>query len=102
MLATLRRLRAHEVREVLKKGASRRSTYLSMKYVASKTSLRSAAVVSKKTAKKATERNRLRRALYRALASRSEEGQAVLLVQKVPKDAPTEAFRADLGVLFRD
>lgn len=101
MLPTSRRLRAQEVRQVLKTGRQRRAAYLSMKYVISPSPLRAAAVVSKAVAKRATERNRLRRALYRALQERHSTGMAVFFIQKVPPGPLKRAFAADLAALLR-
>ncbi len=99
MLPKPRRLTAEEVQNVLTAGRSARSTLLSAKYVANTGPLRVSAVVSKKVAKRAVERNRLRRALYRALADVDMKGTAVVFVQKVPEGALTPAFREDLLVL---
>lgn len=61
--------------------------------------LRSAAVVSKAVAKRAVDRNRLRRALYRALQSLSGEGRAVFFVQQIPPPPLSTAFARDLAAL---
>ncbi|MSR70608.1 ribonuclease P protein component [Candidatus Kaiserbacteria bacterium] len=66
MLPKHKRLTAAEVREILKSGRSARSSTLSAKYVPSP-SARAAVVVSKKVAKTAVLRNKLRRAAYDAL-----------------------------------
>ena len=100
MLPKRRRLSAREVKEVMTRGRSRRASLLSAKYVAGTSPLRSSAVVSKKVAKKAVERNRLRRALYRALATYKGTGTAVIFVQKIPTDSLTPAFARDLVVLL--
>ncbi len=67
MLAKAQRLTAAEVREILKSGRSARSGTLSAKYTESKRS-KAAVVVSKKVAKTAVVRNKLRRAAYAALS----------------------------------
>ena len=69
MLPSSKRLRTAEVREILSIGRSvRGSNILSAKTLPSqKGGFRAAAVVSKKLAKTAIMRNRLRRAIYRAL-----------------------------------
>ena len=66
MLAKRSRLTAVEVRAILEKGRSVRLGSLSAKYCTAKDA-RAAVVVSKKVAKTAVMRNRLRRAAYRTL-----------------------------------
>lgn len=66
MLAKKHRLGAVQVREILKSGRSIRFGTLSAKFEAASTA-KAAVVVSTKVAKSAVERNRLRRAAYRAL-----------------------------------
>jgi ribonuclease P protein component len=100
MLPKRRRLSAKEVRDIIAGGSSARATLLSAKYFAGPLPLRTAAVVSKKIAKKAVVRNRLRRALYRALASYKGTGLAVIFVQNIPEGALTPAFSAELVVLL--
>ena len=101
MLPRARRLRAAEVRVVMKEGRARRTAHLSMKYLPTQEPLRAAAVVSKSLAKNAVARNRLRRALYRALATRKESGRAVIFVQKMPNGTLSKVFSNDLAILFR-
>ncbi len=101
MLAKSRRLSASEVRDILKKGAPRRAGHLSARVVSGPSPLRAAAVVSKKVAKGAVERNRLRRALYRALREVDGGGCAVIFIQKVPTQPLTPAFLTDLKVLYK-
>lgn len=102
MLPKRRRLSAREVKDVMAVGRSRRAGLLSAKYIIGGTPLRASAVVSKKVAKKAVERNRLRRALYRALATYGGTGTAVIFIQKVPTDPLTPAFAHDLVVLLKN
>lgn len=102
MLPKRRRLSAREVKDVMAVGRSRRAGLLSAKYVVGNAPLRVSAVVSKKVAKKAVERNRLRRALYRALATYKGTGTAVIFIQKVPADPLTPAFANDLVVLLKN
>lgn len=66
MLPKRSRLTAKEVRAILKGGRSVRLQTVSAKYMPSRTS-KAAVVVSSKTAKKAVERNRIRRAAWLAL-----------------------------------
>ncbi|OGC88740.1 hypothetical protein A2419_03185 [Candidatus Adlerbacteria bacterium RIFOXYC1_FULL_48_26] len=102
MLPKRRRLSAREVKDVLAAGRSRRASLLSAKYVTGSNVLRASAVVSKKVAKKAVERNRLRRALYRALTAYKGTGTAVIFIQKVPAGPLTPAFLNDLVVLLKN
>lgn len=102
MLPKRRRLSAREVKEVMQSGRSRRASLLSAKYVPGNNPLRASAVVSKKVAKKAVERNRLRRALYRALVGYKGNGTAVIFIQKVPATPLTPAFAHDLVVLLKN
>lgn len=101
MLKKSRRLTASEVRDVIATGAPRRAGHLSMRVVDGPAPLRAAAVVSKKVAKGAVVRNRLRRALYRALKEVRGSGTAVFFIQKIPQDALTPAFLTDLKVLYK-
>lgn len=62
-----------------------------------------AVVVPKSLAKKAVMRNRLRRALYRALAASTMvglKGKAVCFVRVVPKDSLTPTFSEELTQLL--
>lgn len=101
MLPARRRLRASEVEEVLSRGKSARATYLSAKSLSTGQPLRVAAVVSKKVAKKAVERNRLRRGLYRALMPIVASGNVMIFIQKIPNEALVPAFSKDLEVLLQ-
>jgi ribonuclease P protein component len=101
MLAKKRRLAAAEVRHVLARGRSSRAMYISLKHLPGTTSLRAAVVVSKAVAKKAVVRNRLRRAVYRALMPITGVGEIVVFVQKIPPPPLTEAFAADLATLLK-
>lgn len=78
MLRKTRRLRSAEVRAVIAHGKGARHGAISLKYLDNKGFFRAAAVVSKSTAKRAVDRNRLRRALYRALATLSTEETHIL------------------------
>jgi ribonuclease P protein component len=102
MLHTRKRLRAHEVREIMAKGRSARAPHLSMKFLNTSQPFRAAAVVPKSLARKAVLRNRLRRALYRALASSplaAKKISAVFFVRSIPRDALAPAFAHELGAL---
>lgn len=101
MLPKRRRLAAQEVQEVLKRGSGGRSLHLSVKYLRSPSALRTAAVVPKSVAKKATERNRLRRAVYHALVPFSGKGTMIIFVQKIPSTPLIQTFSEELNELFR-
>ncbi len=109
MLSSQKRLRAAEVRDIIAQGGgarSRRAGVLSVKYTTSGTlHTRAAAVVSKKVARSAIVRNRLRRALYRAVAQGLSEGSVppglnlVFFVQRVPTAPLTVSFANDITQL---
>jgi RNase P protein component len=101
MLPYSRRLRAAEVRTVIATGRPLgRAAHLSGKFLAAPGPLRSAVVVSKKVAKQAVVRNRLRRAAYRALQGVPGHGSAVFFVTKLPAPPLQSAFAADLKALL--
>jgi ribonuclease P protein component len=81
MLPKQKRLSAREVREVLKKGRAVRSGTASARFL-SAASAKAAVVVSNKVAKKATERNTLRRTVYRLLPALPKGKHVVLFIQK--------------------
>lgn len=88
MLSKQARLRAAEVREIIKSGKSLRSSlapHISLKYIKN-TTFRAAIVVSKSIARNAVERNRIRRAAYQALKDVApvQHVRVVLFVQKLP------------------
>jgi ribonuclease P protein component len=80
MLPRSRRLRAHEVAEVLKRGRTVRVGPYQGKLLAASHALRVAVIVPKRVARKATARNALRRAAYRSLASLSLPSEGLLAV----------------------
>ena len=98
MLPKQARLTAREVRDTIASGRSLRASVLSAKYLPAQR-LRASVVVSKKVARQAVERNRVRRAVYRALRNVEAHGTYVVFVQKVPKDPLAPAFLNDLLVL---
>jgi ribonuclease P protein component len=112
MIPSSHRLRTKEVIEVLKKGRGLPAgTYLSAKVLAvSKgATIRSAAVVSKKVAKTAVMRNRIRRALYDAIRSASgakhltnydKTAYIVFFVRSIPQGSLRTAFAADITKLL--
>jgi|SRR3989344_2040343 len=82
MLSKTNKLSASEVREIIKSGRSVRLGTLSAKFKESASS-KAAVVVSAKVAKKAVERNRLRRAAYLALRASLPSGvHAVFFLHK--------------------
>ncbi|MBX4192169.1 ribonuclease P protein component [Candidatus Parcubacteria bacterium] len=104
MLSHGARLRASEVRQIIKSGKSLRSAaapHVSLKYMQSPT-FRAAIVVSKSIARTATERNRLRRAAYNALRelAPSFHAQAVLFIQKRPSSPLAPTLRTEVQSLI--
>ena len=103
MLPKSRRLATDDI-EGLSLGKSVFGTLLSIRYRAAQ-SLRFAVAVSKKTAPRAVDRNRIRRRVYEAarVASRSVSSPASVMV--MPKKdcltAPAEAIESELSTLFR-
>ena len=82
MLPARKRLAAAEVREILKSGKTLRVGYLLLKYCPARAGA-AAVVVSKKVAKSAVTRNRIRRSIYRELARAfPATTHIVVLVQK--------------------
>jgi RNase P protein component len=91
MLPKKRRLTALQVREVLSAGKGVRGGVVSLKYVAKQGFFGVAVVAPKSVARRAVDRNRLRRALYRTLASLSpaqasalNNAMAVFFIRSVP------------------
>jgi len=68
--------------------------------------IRAAAVVSKKVAKSAVERNRVRRALYRAVASATADTTSykplniIFFIRTIPPDPITPAFAKDIATIL--
>lgn len=92
MLSRHARLRAAEVREVLARGNSVRVGQFSAKFFHTKEFSRVAVVVPKSTARRAVERNRLRRMLYRALTPLlPTRGLRMVLLLRAPLHAPDTA-----------
>lgn len=102
MLSKTRRLGVRGVQEVLLRGRGSRGTVLSVKTLATTSPFRCAVVISKKVAKTAVVRNKVRRAVYRALARTSlpHTGHAILFVQSVPADNLTDVFSSELKKLL--
>lgn len=85
MLPKDSRLTAAQVRQVIKTGRPARGAGVSVKYEPSERP-QAAVVVSKKVAKSAVERNRLRRMVYRSLPSPLPRARMVLFVQSAKLD----------------
>lgn len=102
MLPKQKRLGTQAVKEVLARGKNRRAAHLSMKILTTTTPFRCAVVVSKKLAKTAVKRNKLRRAVYQALgaASLPSQGHAILFVQSIPEVSLVAAFSSEIKKLF--
>lgn len=110
MLKKSLRLRAAEVEEVLKAGRSIRSAHMQIKLLGapgvSSGPLRSAAVVAKAVARKANERNNLRRAIYRAIAAapsptaNSLQGKALFFLRLIPKENPSAVIKEEVVFLL--
>jgi ribonuclease P protein component len=98
MLSKKSRIGRRGLEEVLRAGKSFRTSYFSIKYLYSESALQCAVVLSKKIAKKAVERNRVRRAVYRALAPHTSKrkGRMVVFVQNIPQGTLTPLFADDL------
>jgi len=103
MLSRRRRLRTTEVAEVLRIGKNFRGRFLSAKVLGgSDDTIRVAAVVPKSLIKGAVSRNRVRRALYRAIASLPEEKRGnkaaliVFFVRAVPPPPLAPTFAGDV------
>ncbi|MEI7719694.1 MAG: ribonuclease P protein component [bacterium] len=106
MLARKSRIGKQGLAEVFRVGKPFRTSLLSIKYLPSPGVLQCAVVISKKVAKKAVERNRVRRAVYRALVpsvaqENKKHGKLVVFVQKIPADPLTPAFVADMESVWK-
>jgi ribonuclease P protein component len=108
MLPKKRRLSSAEVREVLARGKSVRGSVISLKYVVNKGIFRAGVVAPKSVAKRAVDRNRLRRALYQALATlptaktqQLSHIMAIFFIRSIPSPL-TPALRDDIsGILSK-
>ena len=102
MLPKHRRLSAAEVREVIAQGRGRRGSVLSLKTLNTPTPFKCAVVVSKRVARSAVARNRLRRAVYQTLEEvrLPSVGHTVLFVLSTPKKDTKEEFVSDIKTLL--
>lgn len=106
MLAKRVRLTTAEVSEVLARGQSVRGGLLSMKFITHTGPGRAAVVAPKSLARKATQRNRLRRAVYSALSTlpttSSMRGiQAVFFVRNTPPSPMVSILRHELELMLK-
>ncbi len=107
MLPKNARLSASEVREVLARGKSVRtsppSTHLTAKFLKKDRSFGAAVVVSKSLARSAVLRNRLRRALYNSLSEPFPRGvQTVFFVRKIPEVSVQKVFKGEVHGLVHN
>ncbi|MES2007211.1 MAG: ribonuclease P protein component [Patescibacteria group bacterium] len=110
MLKKSSRLSSRDVEEVLKKGISLnvsplkgRNSPISAKFLKVPGTFRAAAVAPKSIAKSAVVRNRLRRAVYRAIAglpTPKTPGIAVFFVRSIPNMALTPAFAREIALIL--
>ncbi len=98
MLPSKDRLRFREVEEVFKKGRRLASPLLSVTFVESKGKTAFAVTVSKKVARNATDRNKIRRRLYSILA-KVEGSQKNIHAVFLPK---RETLTVQFGVLKKE
>ena len=98
MLPRTERLRTKEVEVTIQLGRSARAGVLSLKYAPTPGHSRCAVVVSKKVAKKATDRNNLRRRVYAALERvvLPKNIAAVFFVQRIPPTPRVATFTQDI------
>lgn len=110
MLPKNSRLTTSEVAEVLAKGSSiyislpkGQRGLISAKFLPKSGGFKSAAVAPKSLAKSAVERNRLRRAIYRAISSLpapQKGGFAVFFVRSIPNGPLTPAFDEEISIFL--
>ena len=102
MLPKRSRLKSDEVQAVLSRGiavaspgAKGKKSLISMKFLALPGPFKSAVVAPKSLVKSAVGRNRVRRAVYRAVAETPpphRTGHAIRLVREIPKSPLTPAY----------
>jgi len=91
------------VEQVLSLGRSVRGAHLSLKFLKNKEPFRFAMVVPKSLARKATMRNKLRRAAYDSVGAASlspRTGQAVFFVRAIPKEPLRTIFTEEAKTLL--
>jgi ribonuclease P protein component len=106
MLPKKRRLTSAEVREVIARGVNVRGSIVSLKYLVNKGVFKVSVVAPKSVAKRAVDRNRLRRVLYGVIRELSKEnpnlfpqGLLVFFVRSTPSPL-TPALRADISAII--
>lgn len=101
MLAKKNRLTAAEVAQVLTKGRGARGRALSLKVMQAPPPFKCAVVVSKKLARTAVARNRIRRTVYNILRQNPfpRSGHVILFVQTLPK-GEVAAFTSEIKKLL--
>ena len=103
MLSRHKRLRASEVDTVLSRGKSIRGGHLSMKFLQNKEPFRLAVIVPKSLARKATLRNKLRRAAYDSIGTSlppSSKGHALFFVRSIPMTPLRTIFKEEATALL--
>ncbi len=85
---------------MIQKGRSLRGATLSLRHLATDTPLRAAVVVPKSVAKRAVDRNRVRRAVYSVLTPLSVRGTIVFFIHAVPKTQLPEVFSGEIAALL--
>jgi RNase P protein component len=110
MLPKGKRLTSSDVQTVLSRGISisispqkGRNNLISARFLATPGGFRVAAVAPKSVAKSAVVRNRLRRAVYRAVAglpTPKKSGAVVFFVRSIPKEALTPAFAGEISIFL--
>jgi RNase P protein component len=111
MLKKSSRLTSQEVNLVLEKGQSinlflpkGQKPLISAKFLAKSGPFKAAAIAPKAVAKSAVVRNRLRRAVYRAIAglpAPKKGGIAVFFVRSIPKTPLTPAFAEEISIFLQ-
>ncbi len=111
MLPKASRLTSSQVAQVLKNGTSvfisppkGRNSLISAKFLAIPGGFKTAAIAPKSVAKSAVSRNRLRRAVYRAIAgfpTPKMSGHMVFFVRSIPKSPLTPAFGPEISIFLQ-
>ncbi len=101
MLAKKNRLSRKDVLSVVSRGRSLRGKVLFLKYVSPANVLQAGVSVSKKVAKSAVARNRMRRAVYRAIASVKKDIPLARIFFSIQSRAEREVLEKDAIDLLR-
>ena len=91
MLAKKYRLRGNQVQQLIRKGKAQKYGLLGIKVLPNRLAYsRFACIISKKVAKKAVQRNRLRRIIFDQIKKEKTEGKDILIkLYKLPEDEQT-------------